>query len=135
MADSTALLRWDGGQRFAAGTLDGPQIVIDGTGAAGPSPMTALLLSLGGCMAADVVDIARKMRLSIETLELHVEGDRAAEPPRRYLRVRLRFRVRGVPPADEPKLRRAIDLSFETYCSVFHTLRPDLDVAAELELG
>ena len=96
--------------------------------------MQLLLLSLAGCMAADMVDILGKMRLPLEGLEVRLEGDRAPEPPRRYLRVRLRCVVRGISSEEEAKVRRALSLSEEKYCSVLHTLRPDLDLETELVL-
>ena len=56
------------------------------------------------------------------------------EPPRRYTALRLRFRVRGEALA-EAKVRRAIDLSLEKYCSVMHSLAPDIRVSYELDLA
>lgn len=135
MADVTVALRWTGEKlRFRGGRTDGPLVTVDGDGEQGPSPMTTLLLGLAGCMAADIVDIAGKSRAALDTLEAYLEGDRAPEPPRRYTAVRMRFRAGGVGPADEPKLRRALELSTTTYCSVLHSLRPDLEITTELEL-
>jgi uncharacterized OsmC-like protein len=37
-------------------------------------------------------------------------------------------RVKGPTEADQAKLDRAIELSRDKYCSVFHTLRSDLAV-------
>jgi len=48
--------------------------------------------------------------------------------------MRLKYRVRGES-LDEGKVRRAIDLSLEKYCSVMHSLAPDIPVSYELELG
>jgi uncharacterized OsmC-like protein len=44
----------------------------------------------------------------------------------------LKFRLEG--PVDEPRVRRAVDLSLEKYCSVFHTLRMDINVDVEVEV-
>jgi putative redox protein len=135
MADTRAVLRWDGEQRLSGGEPDAPSVVLDGRGAAGPSPMTALLMSLAGCMAIDIVDIAQKMRVEIGTLEVTAEADRNKEPPRRFTRIVLRFNVTGVAESDRAKVQRAVDLSAETYCSVHHSLRPDVGIALELVLG
>jgi putative redox protein len=135
MADSMARLKWEGGQRFTGGTPEGPQVLIDGRGEGGPSPMGALLLSLGGCMGIDIVDIASKMRVSIGTLEVELEADRRPEPPRRFTRIVMRFRVTGADVADRVKLERAVELSRETYCSVFHTLSPELEIVTELDIA
>ena len=136
MADVDVALHWTGrGLAFEGGGPDGPTVVVDGDRELGPSPMQLLLISLAGCSAADVVDVLGKMRVSLEALTVRVEGDRAPEPPRRYTRIRLVYVTRGIAAADEPKLRRAVELSHQTYCSVVHTLRPDAELTFEIELG
>lgn len=133
MSDILVEARWEGGLRFEAVGKAGVPVLVDGDGKVGISPVEALAVSLAGCMAADVVDIAGRMRLSLEELAVRVEGDRWADPPRRYTALRLEFRAAGVPPADRDKLQRAVDLSKEKYCSVLHTLRPDLELSIRIE--
>lgn len=134
MADVTAKVRWTGeGLQFVAGGTGKPHVLLDGDGLVATSPLTTMLLSLGACTAADIVDITRKMRVTVGGVELALEGDRAPEPPRRFTRIRLVYRVAGVAAADHDKVRRAHDLSHEKYCSVLHTLRPDTEIASELE--
>jgi uncharacterized OsmC-like protein len=41
--------------------------------------------------------------------------------------------VGGAPPAD--KVERAIALSREKYCSVWHSLRPDIDFRTSFEVA
>jgi putative redox protein len=134
MADVSARVRWTGeGLQFVAGATGKPHMLLDGDGGVAASPVATLLLSLGACTAADVVDITRKMRVPLTSLELVLDGDRAAEPPRRFTSIRLVYRVAGVSEADRDKVRRALDLSHEKYCSVLHTLRPDTEIGTELE--
>jgi putative redox protein len=90
--------------------------------------MDALLLALAGCMAVDVLTILEKGRVPVESLEVEVEGDRPDRPPRRFTALRMEYRVRGPGVEHQAKLERAVALSRDTYCSVYHTLRPDLDV-------
>ena len=135
MADLKVTMEWTGrGLEFTGGRDGGPTVTIDSDGKAGPSPMTSLALGLGGCMAVDVLDITQKMRLPVEALSIEVEGERRAEPPRRFTALRLRYVVTGVPPEDEAKVQRAIDLSREKYCSVLHSLREDIALEIGLEL-
>jgi len=136
VADSVVSLRWEGeGLRFRGGAEGRPEGVVDGDGVTAPSPVQTLLLALAGCTAADLVLIADRMRVPLGGLSVVVEGDRRAEPPRRFTRIVMRFRVSGMAAEDEPKVRRALDLSAEKYCSVLHSLRTDdLEVRAELEL-
>jgi putative redox protein len=134
MADMEVELHWSGeGLRFESGVAGGG--IIDGDAEAGPSPMQALLLGLAGCMAVDVIMILQKMRVPLEGLAVRVAGDRAPEPPRRFTRITLVYETRGLAPADEDKLTRAIELSRDKYCSVLHTLRPEIEVGIETLLG
>ncbi len=141
MAAAAVTLRWTGaGLEFrggAGGSGDaaaGPEVTVDGMGAAGPSPMQLLLLALARCSGADVVEILGRMRVPLAALEVVVEGERAADPPRRYTAIRLHYRARGVPAEAEDRLRRAVAMSQEKYCSVLHTLRRDVVVESDVAL-
>ncbi len=135
MADVAVAVRWTGtGLEFRGGAADRPEIVLDGNGRAGPSPVQALALALAACSAADVVEILGKMRVPLTGLEVAVEGERAPVAPRRYTAIRLRYRAQGMPAEAEDRLRRAIALSHEKYCSVLHTLRPDVVVESDVAL-
>jgi putative redox protein len=128
-------LEWTGDLRFRGGREGGALVTVDGDGKDGTTPMETLLLALGGCTAADVVEIAHKMREPVERagFRVRIEGERAPEPPRRYTRVRILYRWRGQGLSRE-KLERAITLSQEKYCSVLHSLRPDLELEWSLEM-
>ena len=127
-------LAWTGGLRFRGGEPGGPAALIDADNAEAPGPMLQLLIAAASCSGADVVDILAKMREKLTSLQIEAWGDRRDEPPRRYTSLRLRFRVRGES-LDAGKVRRAIDLSLEKYCSVMHSLAPDIPVGYELDLG
>lgn len=133
MASSSVRLRWTGGLTFVGGADGGPEITTASGGEEGPSPTQLLLTSLAGCMGIDVCDILAKSRVAVDALEVVVEGDRAPEPPRRFTSIRLTYHVRGPSEKDRPKLERAVQLSRDKYCSVLHTLRPDLDFEVRIE--
>lgn len=135
MSDVVVRARWEGGLRFEAVGEAGVPVLVDGDGRTGITPVEILAVSLAGCMGADVVEILGKMRVGLETLTVGVEGDRRPDAPRRYTAIRMVFGVTGVAEADADKLERAIDLSRERYCSVLHTLSPDLDVSIRVETG
>lgn len=135
MADSQVTIAWTGeGLNFEAAHAAWT-FKADGDGARAHSPVQALLLSLASCTAADVIDIANKMRVTVGALEVVAEGDRNAESPRYFKAIRLRYTATGVAPQDVPKIERAIELSHEKYCSVFHSLRADIEFSSELVLG
>lgn len=127
------VLSWAGeGMVFRGGGDGGAQITMDGDARLGPSPMEALLLSLAGCTGSDIVSILGKMRVPLAGLAVSVEGERADGEPRRYVRIRLRYEAEGVPPEAQPKLERAVELSLARYCSVLHSLRPDIELTTEV---
>ncbi|WP_297464079.1 OsmC family protein [Thermococcus sp.] len=84
-------------------------------GEGGISPMKLLLLSVAGCTAYDVVMILQKMREPIRGLEVRISGERREEHPKVYERIHLHYVVRGN--VREEKVRRAIELSQDKYCS------------------
>jgi putative redox protein len=136
VSDVAAALRWRGqGLAFDAVTPRGHEVLIDSGGASGPSPVQLLLFSLASCTAIDIVDITTKMRVALAGLEVAIEGDRAAEPPRRFTSIRMVYRAHAVAAEDRDKVRRALALSEDKYCSVRHTLAGDLELASTLEFA
>ncbi|MGI9625550.1 MAG: OsmC family protein [Longimicrobiales bacterium] len=132
--DKSVQLSWTGaGLVFDGGPVDGPQLIVDGDAATGPTPMDLTLMGVAACMAIDVRMILEKGRVPLESLDMTAEGSRADEPPRRFTALRLTYRVTGVPPSDREKVERATQLSREKYCSVLHTMREDLPVEIVIE--
>jgi putative redox protein len=129
-----ATLTWQEGLRFTGGEPGGAVITLDGDNAAGPGPMLTLLLAAAACTGSDVVAILEKMRVGLRELRIEVSGTRREEEPRRYVAIHLDYRLGGED-IDPGKARRAIDLSLEKYCSVIHSLAPDIAVTYALSLG
>ncbi|MBI4538772.1 MAG: OsmC family protein [Gemmatimonadetes bacterium] len=126
-------LSWTGGGRvFRGESQGGAPVTIDGDSKAGPGPMETLLFSLAGCTGSDIVDILEKMRVPLTRLDVQIEGERAETQPRRYVRILARYVTEGVAEADEAKLRRAVELSVDRYCSVLHSLRRDIEFTSEI---
>jgi putative redox protein len=126
-----AELVWDEQLRF--GATSGPSaIVIDGDGAAGPSPMQLAAFGLAGCMAADVIAIIQKGRHPVTGMRMSFSGDRAPEPPRRFVSIALHFIVSGAVPREA--VERAMALSHEKYCSVWHSMRQDIALTTTFDI-
>jgi putative redox protein len=125
---------WRGERRFDAGRPGGPVARIDGDAETGQSPVDALLSALAACAAVDVVDILKKRRTPVASLEVEVLGTRVDSTPRRLKHVLLRFRITGEG-IERDQALRAIELSVTKYCSVRDSLDPNLPVEWELELG
>ena len=134
MSDNQVALRWAGEDlRFEGGRPGGPSIHLDSDAAAGPSPMDALLLAVAGRMGIDVVMILQKGRVPLTSLEVDVEGHRPDGVPRRFTAIRIAYRIGGLEAEHRERARRAVDLSRDKYCSVLHTLRPDVDIDIRID--
>ena len=124
-------LSWQGGMRFAvrSGTAE---FVLDGPGNAVPTPVQALAGSLAACMGIDLAQILTKGRHPLNALQAHLVGNRRGEEPKRFTDVTLRFAISGDVPADA--VERAIALSRDKYCSVWHSLRQDIALHITYEI-
>lgn len=127
-------MRWLRDLQFEGGGPGRPSIVVDGDTQAATSPVELLLLAAATCAAADVVIILQKQRVQLATLEVGVRGTRREEQPRRITALAFHFTVRGAG-ADEVKVRRAVDLSIEKYCSVVASLAPDIPISYDVTIA
>jgi putative redox protein len=117
-------LIWQGELVFT-GTTGDLSLSIDGGAVAGPNPMQLVAFGLAGCMAIDVADIVTRGRHPMTGLSARLDGHKAAEPPSRYVKVDLHYVVTGAVP--RVAVERAIRLSRDKYCSVWHSLRQDIE--------
>lgn len=124
-------LTWEGGMRFAAQS-DKASFTLDGSGDSVPTPVQGLAGCLAVCMGIDLVQILTKGRHDLRTLRAHLVGDRRGEDPKHFTRIRLHFTLTGDVPREA--MERAIALSREKYCSVWHSLRRDIDFQATFEV-
>jgi len=122
-------LTWDGRLKFTA-REGGHQWVLDGRNEAGPSPVVALASALAGCMAIDVVVILTKGRFDVRSFGVNLVGHRAETEPRRFVKIDLRFTIDTDAPAGQ--IERAIALSQDKYCSVWHSMRQDIDLTTSV---
>lgn len=125
-------VEWQGtGLLFEGRAGERPPVVVDGDTQRAMSPMELLLLAAGSCAGADVVHILAKQRVVLRRLAIALSGTRRETEPRRYLAIHYHFTVEGEG-VDDAKVRRAIDLSLEKYCSVVASLAPDTQVTYDV---
>ncbi len=123
---------WEGEKRYRGGPEGGPTLVVDGDREVAPSPVDSLVVAIASCSAIDVVDILAKRRTPVTALRVRVDFSRAAEPPRRLTDVHVRFTVSTL--SERAHVERAVELSFQKYCSVSSSLAPDTRLTWEVEL-
>jgi putative redox protein len=99
-------------------------IVADGDSARGLSPVQLLGAAMAGCMAADIALILTRGRQPLKSLTVSLSARRADDDPHRVLGVQMHFAVGG--DVNPSQLDRAIQLSRDKYCSVWHSMREDI---------
>jgi putative redox protein len=125
-------LTWTGGLGFSA-TTKRSSFTLDGAGVAGPSPLDALAGALAGCMSTDVTDILLKGRHVVRGLKSHFVAERAQSDPHRFLTATLHLVVEGDAPS--AAIERAISLSRDKYCSVWHSMRQDIEFTVTFDVA
>lgn len=138
----TVSVTWDqsGGRFVALGkfaqhpiSINAPAAPDEVRGETGFSPTELLLAGAGACSAWDVIEILRKRRTRISALDVTVEGEQQPDPPWRYMRITLHFRVGGEG-LSVPVIARVIRLSIVRYCSVIQTAAGVAAIEATVEL-
>lgn len=109
----------------------GHELVFNGDGN-GVSPMEAVLMSAAACSSVDIELILGKMRTPANRVEVTVKSTRAEEAPRVFKSIHLHYTVYG--DLVESKVKRAIELSTEKYCSVLLMLEKSVDIEATFSI-
>ena len=114
--------RWTGGMRFTGAGWSGIEVNMDaardfGGEEKGVRPLELLLVGLAGCTGMDVVSLLRKMRVDFTGLAMEIEADKSEDHPHVFTEINLVYVFEGNA-IDEEKVKRAIELSQEKYCSV-----------------
>ena len=111
---------WRERMTFDATTHSGHTLVLDAAPPLGDDrgvrPMELLLTALAGCAAMDVLTILQKKREPLKGLEVTIHSTRAAEHPKVYTAIEVKYHVRGN--VNPQALARAIELSETKYCGV-----------------
>ena len=134
---ATVTIRWVEGTLMVGTDSNGHSIVIgrnpdDPKINIGVKASDLLLLSAAACSAYDVAEILAKQREPLQDLKLVCSGEQLSEPPYRFTKIHLHYRVVGDVAQD--KVERAIRLSEEKYCSVLNTLRAGVELSSDYEI-
>ena len=99
----------------------------------GVRPMEMLLLGLGGCTSFDVISILKKSRQDLVDCEAHIEAERATDIPKVFTRIHIHFVVSGRN-LDEARVKRAVELSADKYCSASRMLEKTAEITHDYEI-
>jgi len=136
MSKNSVSLTWLRDWTFVA-QVGEHHVVIDnareGRASRGPSPVKLALAALAGCTAIDVISILEKSRQAVTDLKVTVEGERAADHPRRFTHITVTYEVHGHN-LSRSAVERAVRLSEDTYCSVSATFREPTEIVSRIEI-
>ena len=133
-----ARIKLSEGMTFVAESGSGHAVVVDaapdiGGKDLGARPMELVLMGTGACTAIDVMHILRKARQHVTDCVVELEAERAAEDPKVFTSIRLRYIVTGRGLASA-QVERAIKLSKEKYCSATIMLAHTAQVTFDYEI-
>jgi putative redox protein len=116
-----ATVKWIDGAMFVGESGSGHAVIMDGPEEIGGRnmgfrPMEMLLLGVGACSSVDVMNILKKGRQEVTHCEANVEATRVDAVPAVFEKIHLHFIVSGKD-LDAGKVKRAVELSAEKYCS------------------
>jgi putative redox protein len=118
-------LDWHGDLKFA-NSEGSPAMVLHSSTPGVASPPQALAYGVMACMGMDVVHVIQKHRQHLKAMTVAFHGERATDNPRRFVSMAVEFHITGK--VDAHVVERAIDLSRHKYCSVWNTIRPDIEL-------
>jgi putative redox protein len=133
-----ARARWVEGMAFMGEAGSGHAVMMDGAPEYGGRnigirPMEMLLIGLAGCTGFDVVQILKKGREPVTGCDVEVEAERAAEDPKVFTRIHLKYRISG-PGLSPAKAERAVTLSKEKYCSASIMLGATAEISYAIDI-
>ncbi|MCY1528342.1 Protein YhfA [compost metagenome] len=120
------LIRKSGKFNFEARNENGFSVELDAKAAIGGEgkgfrPMEMLLIGLGGCSGIDMVNILSKQKEAPENIQINIKATRREEEiPPIFDVINVHFKLYG--PLSRAKVERALQMTFEKYCSVANIL-------------
>ncbi len=118
--------------------VDGHKIYMDtavehGGKNMGPRPKLLMMVALAGCTGMDVAAILKKMREEVESLTVEVEGDVSEEHPKKFMGMKVIYRVKGKG-VNLKNVEKAVTLSSTKYCGVSANYSKDFPISHEIIL-
>ncbi len=99
----------------------------------GMRPMQMVLTALGGCSTIDVISILKKQKQPLKDIQITVEAEREKDKvPALFTDIHVHFKLFG--DLSEEKVKRAISLSAEKYCSVSRILEKTAKITTSYEI-
>lgn len=133
-----AKVKWVQDMKFIGESGTGHEVHMDGPETAGGEntgmrPMELLLLGLGGCTSFDVIQILRKARQDVHDCVVSIDSERSDEIPKVFTKIHVHFTITGKA-LSEKRIKRAIELSADKYCSASLMLAKTAEITHDYEI-
>jgi putative redox protein len=133
-----ARIKWVENACLMAEAESGHGVVMDGAPEIGGRnlgirPMEMLLMGLGGCTAMDVLNILKKQRQNVTDCVIEVSGERQEQHPKIFTNIHIHYIITGRD-LKNTSVKRAVDLSAESYCSVSAMLGKSANITHDYEI-
>ncbi len=133
-----ARIKWVENACLMAEAESGHGVVIDGAAEIGGRnlgvrPMEMILMGLGGCTAMDVLSILKKQRQNVTDCVIEVNGERREQTPKIFTDIHIHYIITGRDLKNN-LVKRAVDLSAESYCSVSAMLGKSANITHDYEI-
>ena len=131
-------VKWIDGMMMVGESGSGHAVVMDGPPDAGGNnmgirPMEMLLIGMAGCTTVDVVSTLKKMRENIDDCVAEISAERATDHPKVFTSIHIHFVVKGAD-LNPVKVKKAISLSADKYCSASIMMAKTADVTHDFEI-
>ncbi len=133
------LHRLDDAFHFLATNEAGNEVHLDvteeeGGSGQGAGPMQSVIMALGGCSSIDIILILKKQRQDLRDFDVDIAYERAKDQvPALFTRIHAHYVLTG--DLDSARVRRAIDLSLNKYCSVAKILEKTVPITASFSIN
>jgi putative redox protein len=117
---------------------EGNSVDIDGSPSVGGEnkgfrPMQLLAAGAGGCSSIDIISILKKQRQDLKDIEVIVDAEREeGKTPSLFRTIHIHYILTGI--LNEEKVKGAINLSLQKYCSVVKTLEKTATITSSYEI-
>jgi putative redox protein len=123
--------------QFSGKVGSNPEITIDyvpplGDGA-GYLPLELLLISLASCSGSTVATFLRRLKKTVSGMTVSALGERRDEHPTSFKKIVLEFVVTS-PDAGEEDMKKAIQLSADSFCPVWAMLKNSVEIIPEFKI-
>jgi putative redox protein len=131
---SSATVRWIGGKQFVGTDSTNHSVVLSTPDeGVGMKPSEMLLVALASCTAVDVVEILRKKRTTLTSLEITTSAEQDSDPPWAFRKIHLKYILKGEGLTGKD-IAQAIKISKEKYCSVSATISGVAEITTSYEI-